>query len=30
MRIDILGVSMQRGGDPAYDHPDGFVIDDLR
>lgn len=30
MRIDILGVSMQRGGDPAYDHPDSFVLDDWR
>jgi N-acetylglutamate synthase-like GNAT family acetyltransferase len=30
MRIDTLGVSMQRGGDPAYDHPDSFVIDDWR
>ena len=30
MRIDLLGVSMQRGGDPAYDHPDSFVIDDWR
>ena len=30
MRIDFLGVSMQRGGDPAYDHADSFVIDDWR
>lgn len=30
MRIDILGVSMQRGGDPAYDHADSFVLDDWR
>jgi N-acetylglutamate synthase-like GNAT family acetyltransferase len=30
MRIEILGVSMQRGGDPAYDHADSFVIDDWR
>lgn len=30
MRIDLLGVSMQRGGDPAYDHADSFVIDDWR
>jgi hypothetical protein len=30
MRIAILGVSMQRGGDPAYDHPDSFVVDDWR
>jgi predicted N-acetyltransferase YhbS len=30
MRIDILGVSMQRGGDLAYDHADSFVLDDWR
>ena len=30
MRIDVLGVSMQRGGDPAYDHADSFVLDDWR
>jgi predicted N-acetyltransferase YhbS len=30
MRIEILGVNMQRAGDPAYDHPDSFVLDDWR
>ena len=30
MRIDILGVNLQRGGNPAYDHADSFVLDDWR
>jgi len=30
MRTDLLGVSMHRGDEPVYDHPDALVIDDWR